>query len=203
MVDQGEEEKTPNGCESGRGCTRPMQPNGGSGGRGEISQRLWQRMRSHKLYFVPMVDQAEEEKIPNSCEGRRGHTWVYMTQQWNWQKRRKLPVAVKADEVIYSSPFEKETWVGQTHQPWQATGLGETTLTKKQQSFEVRRYTPSWQGVNRVPTHHSITWPCKWLSINVGSSLWTAARLGPPASKGSTSCYWLWLWFSCRQGRTE
>ena len=53
-------------------------------------------------------------------------------------------MAVKADEVIYSSPFEKETWVGQTHQPWQATGLGETTLTKKHQSFEVGRYEPSW-----------------------------------------------------------
>ena len=39
-------------------------------------------------------------------------------------------MAVKADEVTYSSSFEKETWVGQTHQPWQATGLGETTLTK-------------------------------------------------------------------------
>ena len=31
-------------------------------------------MRSHKLYFVPTVDQAEEEKIPNGCEGGRGHT---------------------------------------------------------------------------------------------------------------------------------
>ena len=39
-------------------------------------------------------------------------------------------MAVKADEVAYSSPFEKETWVGQAHQPWQATGLGETTPTK-------------------------------------------------------------------------
>ena len=87
-------------------------------------------MRSHKLYFVPTVDQAEEEKIPNGCEGGRGLTWVHMTQRWNRQKRRKLPMAVKADEVAYSSPFEKETWVGQAHQPWQATGLGETTPTK-------------------------------------------------------------------------
>ena len=87
-------------------------------------------MRSHKLCFVPTVDQAEEEKIPNGCEGGRGHTCVYLTQRWNRQKRRKLPMAVKANEVTYSSPFEKETWVGQAHQPWQATGLGETALTK-------------------------------------------------------------------------
>ena len=57
-------------------------------------------MRSHKLYFVPTVDQAEGEKTPNGFGGRRGHTQVYMTQEWNRQKRRKLPMAVKADEVI-------------------------------------------------------------------------------------------------------
>ena len=58
------------------------------------------------------------------------YEYNYMTQRWNMQKRRKLPMAVKANEITYSSPFEKETWVGQAHQPWQATGLGETTLTK-------------------------------------------------------------------------
>ena len=31
-----------------------------------------------------------------------------MTQRWNRQKWRKIPMAVKVDKVIYSSPFEKE-----------------------------------------------------------------------------------------------
>ena len=31
-----------------------------------------------------------------------------MTQRWIRQKRRKLPMAVKADEVILSAPFEKD-----------------------------------------------------------------------------------------------
>ena len=68
-------------------------------------------MRSHKLYFVPTVDQAEEEKTPNGCKGGRGLTCVYMTQRWNRQKRRKLPMAVKADEVIYIvSPLRRKPW---------------------------------------------------------------------------------------------
>ena len=80
-----------------------------------------------------------------------------------------------------------QSWVGQIHQHRQATGLGETTLTTTNQSFEVERYEPSWQTVNRVPTHLSIIWPCIWLSISVGSSLWIAARLGrrrAPSLKG-------------------
>ena len=68
--------------------------------KGENSQRLGQWMRSHNLYFVPTVDQTEEEKTPKGCEVERGHIQVYMTQRWNRQKRRKLPMAVKADDVV-------------------------------------------------------------------------------------------------------
>ena len=53
-------------------------------------------MRSDKLYFVPMVDQVEEEKTPKDCEGGRGHTQVYTTQRWNRRRRRKLRMTVKA-----------------------------------------------------------------------------------------------------------
>ena len=98
-VDQTEEEKTPNGCASGRGHTEHICPNDGSGRRGENSQRLWKRKRTYRTYmsqwwirqkrkpqtavkadevvldmYVPMMDQTEEEKTPNGCESGRGRT---------------------------------------------------------------------------------------------------------------------------------
>ena len=47
-------------------------PNGGSGGRGEDSQRLWRRKRTYMSIYDPTVEQAEEEKAPNGYEGGWG-----------------------------------------------------------------------------------------------------------------------------------
>ena len=43
------------------------------------------------LVIAEIKDQTEEEKTPNGCEGESGHTQVYITQNWNKQKRRKVP----------------------------------------------------------------------------------------------------------------
>ena len=50
-------------------------------------------------FFVTTVNHAKEN-THNDCEGGRGHTQVYMTKRWNRQKRRKLPMVVKADGVL-------------------------------------------------------------------------------------------------------
>ena len=75
------------------------------------------------------VEQAEEEKAPNGCEGGKGHIWTNLGRTdssalaGNWPRR--------------------------------------DNSDKKDQSFEVGRYEPSWQGVNCVPMHLLIIWPCK------------------------------------------
>ena len=146
-------------------------------------------MRLHKLYFVSKVDQAEEEKTPNGCEGGRGHTQVSVTQRRKRQKRKKLPMAVKADEVYKVPPMRRKTlWKnpGRTDssaltgnwprrensdkkQKKQTNKQKKTNKqnnnnnnkTHKKLSLKVGRYKPSWQGENRVPTRLSIMWPCR------------------------------------------
>ena len=48
-------------------------------------------MRSHKLYFVSTVDQAEEEKTPSGSEGGRGHTQVYYDPTVKQAEEKKTP----------------------------------------------------------------------------------------------------------------
>ena len=48
-------------------------PNGWSDGRGEDSQRLWRWKRTYMSIYDPTVEQAEEEKAPNGCEGGWSH----------------------------------------------------------------------------------------------------------------------------------
>ena len=107
-VEQAEKEETPNGCDSVWGYTRLMRPNDGSGGRGEDSQRLWRQKKTYRSIYEPTMEQVEEEKALNGCERGWGH--------------KKCP--------LWAGKLFGQTWVGQIHQPWQATGLRETTLTK-------------------------------------------------------------------------
>ena len=108
MVEQVEEEETPNGCESRWGCTRLSQPNGGSGGRGENSQQLWQRMRSALVISqkwirqkrrLPTAVKAEEDihkyiyTWPNGGTGRRGESSQWL---WRWTRSYKVPMRRKA-----------------------------------------------------------------------------------------------------------
>ena len=99
-VDQAEEEDTPNGCESGRGCTRLMWPNGGSGGRGEFPTAVKAEEVAQDL-CNPTVDQAEEEETPNGCDSGWGRTSYILSQRWIRRKRRRFPTAVKAEEDLH------------------------------------------------------------------------------------------------------
>ena len=100
MVEQAEENETPNGCESRRGCTRLMWPNGGSGGGGEFPMAVKAEEAVQDL-CNPTVDQVEEEKTPNGCDSGWGRASYILSQWLIKRKRRRFPTAVKAEEDIH------------------------------------------------------------------------------------------------------
>ena len=249
-----EEEETPNGCESGWGCTRLMRPTDGSDRRGQKSQRLWQCMRSHKLYFVPTVDQSEEEKTPTAVKA--GEDMVVAHQNRWWRSSALLPSAMGTEVAVESNSrlvgpgtvrawgesaiagsisrrlssfpglldlcatpllkcvrgvygpnggtrrrgesFQRlgklpqwegkifgQTWVGQIHQPWQATGLGENSDKNTSPS---KSEGTSPHGKEKI-VYLRVFWSHGRAndSIDVESSLWIAARIGrrrAPSLKG-------------------
>ena len=155
-VDQVEEEKTLNGCDSGWGRTSYI-----------LSQRLirWKRRRLPTV--VKAGEDIHEYIWPNGGTGRIGES-----SQWLWRQMRSYIVPPLRRKTLWTNLGRTDSSALPGNWPRRDNS------DQKHQSFDVGRYEPSWQRVNRVPRHHSIIWPCRWLSIDVGSSLWIAARLG-------------------------
>ena len=99
-------------------------------------------MRSHKLYFVPTVDQVEE-KTPNGCEGGRGHTRNIYDPTVEQAEEEKAPNGCEGGwghikVPLWEGKLFGQIRVGQIYQPWQATGLG-VLLSRKVQAIMARR----------------------------------------------------------------
>ena len=115
-ADQAEEEKTPNSCDSGWGCTRlPMAVKAEE----DIHKYIWPNSGIH-----------EEEKAPNGSEGGWGHITYPLWEGKLWTNLDGTDSSALAGN-------------------W----LRRDNSDQKHQSFEVRRYKPSWQGAIGVPTH--------------------------------------------------
>ena len=73
VVEQAEEEKTPNGLESRWSCTKHAYPNGGSARREENFQQLWRWMWTYKT-CMSHGGSSRRGETTNGCESGRGRT---------------------------------------------------------------------------------------------------------------------------------